>query len=134
MHLLNLTLGQFLAVFGSIAALTIALYLLDRSRRRQVVSSLRFWVAAEQPPVITRRRKIQQPWSLLLQLLSIALLLLAIAQLRFGAPCRRAARPRAHPGHFGVDGRLGDGADHPDGRGATARPAVHSRGCRRATA
>ena len=93
MHLLNLSLAQFLAVFGSVAALTIALYLLDRSRRRQVVATLRFWVAAEQPPVITRRRRIQQPWSLILQLLSIALLLLAIAQLRFGS---RAGAPREH--------------------------------------
>ncbi|HWQ54967.1 MAG TPA: VWA domain-containing protein [Bryobacteraceae bacterium] len=93
MHLLNLTLAQFLAVFGSVAAMTIALYLLDRSRRRQVVATLRFWMAAEQPPVITRRRRIQQPWSLILQLLSIALLLLAIGQLRFGS---RAGAPRDH--------------------------------------
>jgi hypothetical protein len=93
MHLLNLTLAQFLVVFGSVAAVTIALYLLDRSRRRQVVATLRFWMAAEQPPVITRRRRIQQPWSLLLQLLSIALLLLAIAQLRLGP---QAGTPRDH--------------------------------------
>ena len=93
MHLLNLTLGQFLAVFGPVAMVTIALYLLDRSRRRQVVATLRFWIAAEQPPVITRRRRIQQPWSLILQLVSIALLLLAIAQLRFGS---RAGAPRDH--------------------------------------
>jgi hypothetical protein len=85
MHLLNLSLAQFLAVFGSIAAVSVALYLLDRSRRRQVVSTLRFWVAAEQPAVAARRRHINQPWSLILQLASMALLLLAIAQLRFGA-------------------------------------------------
>lgn len=85
MHLLNLTLGQFLALFGSVSAVLLALYLLDRSRRRQVVSTLRFWVSAEQPTVVTRRRRIQQPFSLLLQLASVALLLLAIAQLRFGA-------------------------------------------------
>jgi len=86
MYLLNLTLFQFLAVMGSLGALSVALYLLDRSRRRQVVSTLRFWVAAEQPAVAARRRHINQPWSLLLQLLSMALLLLAIAQLRFGTP------------------------------------------------
>ena len=63
-----------------------ALYLLDRSRRRQVVSTLRFWVAAEQPAVAARRRHISQPWSLILQLVSMALLLLAIAQLRLGTP------------------------------------------------
>src|ERR1039457_6013565 len=93
MHLLNLTLGQFLALFGSVSAVMLALYLLDRSRRRQVVSTLRFWVSAEQPTVVARRRRIQQPFSLLLQLASIALLLLAIAQLRLGMP---ASAPRDH--------------------------------------
>ena len=93
MHLLNLTLGQFLALFGSMSAVMLALYLLDRSRRRQVVSTLRFWVSAEQPTVVARRRRIQQPFSLLLQLASMALLLLAIAQLRLGAP---ASAPRDH--------------------------------------
>src|SRR5512146_2548436 len=84
MYFLNLSLLQFLAVFGSISALAVALYLLDRSRRRQVVSTLRFWVAAEQPAAATRRRHISQPWSLILQLVSMALLLLAIAQVRLG--------------------------------------------------
>ncbi|MGP8244388.1 MAG: vWA domain-containing protein [Bryobacteraceae bacterium] len=86
MYFLNLSLAQFLAVFGSVAAISVALYLLDRSRRRQVVSTLRFWVAAEQPAAAARRHHIQQPWSLVLQLLGMALLLLAIAQLRFGTP------------------------------------------------
>ena len=85
MHLLNLSLFQFLAVFGSISALALALYLLDRSRRRQVVSTLRFWVSAEQPAAAARRRHISQPWSLILQLVSMALLVLAIAQLRLGS-------------------------------------------------
>jgi len=93
MHLLNLTLGQFLAVFGSVTALMLALYLLDRSRRRQIVSTLRFWVSADQPTVVDRRRRIQQPLSLVLQLVSMALLLLAIAQLRLGNP---AGAPRDH--------------------------------------
>src|SRR5579871_2081820 len=86
MYFLNLSLAQFGALFGSIAAVSIALYLLDRSRRRQVVSTLRFWISAEQPTVVARRRRIQQPWSLVLQLASMALLLLALAQLRFGTP------------------------------------------------
>src|ERR1039458_4198130 len=85
MYFLNLTLFQFAALFGSISAVSVALYLLDRARRKQVVSTLRFWVAAEQPAVDARRRRIQQPWSLILQLVSVALLLLAIAQLRVGA-------------------------------------------------
>src|SRR5690242_10725306 len=93
MYFLNLSLGQFLAVFTTLSGVMVALYLLDRSRRRQVVSTLRFWNTAEQPPVITRRKRIQQPISLILQLVSMALLLLAIAQLRFGTP---AGAPRDH--------------------------------------
>src|SRR6476659_10803323 len=88
MYLLNLSLFQFLAVFGAISAVSVALYLLDRARRKQIVSTLRFWVSAEQPAVAARRRRINQPWSLLLQLVSMALLILAIAQLRLGSPER----------------------------------------------
>ena len=85
MHLLNLTVIELVGILGSLSAFAVALYLLDRSRRRQVVSTLRFWHAAEQPPPAARRRRISQPWSLILQLLSMALLMLAIAQLRIGA-------------------------------------------------
>jgi hypothetical protein len=88
MYLLNLSLLQFIAVFGSLSAVAVALYLFDRSRRRQVVSTLRFWVAAEHPALASRRKHIQQPWSLLLQLAGMALLLLAVAQLRLGSPTR----------------------------------------------
>ena len=88
MYFLNLSFLQFLAVFGVISALSVALYLLDRSRRKLVVSTLRFWIAAEQPAVAARRRRVQQPWSLLLQLASMALLLLAIGQLRLGTPAQ----------------------------------------------
>src|ERR1019366_9148040 len=86
MYFLNLSLFQFAALFGSISAVSVALYLLDRSRRKQIVSTLRFWVASEQPTVAARRRHINQPWSLILQLVSMALLILALAQVRFGAP------------------------------------------------
>jgi hypothetical protein len=88
MYFLNLSLAQFLAIFGSVSAVAVALYLLDRSRRKQVVSTLRFWLAAENPAVAARRKRIQQPWSLILQLASMALLLLAIAQLRLGTPAQ----------------------------------------------
>ncbi|MDQ6666157.1 MAG: VWA domain-containing protein [Acidobacteriota bacterium] len=93
MFFLNLTLGQFLLLFGSISAISLVLYLLDRSRRRQVVSTLRFWVAAEKPTAVVRRKRVQQPLSLLLQLLSMLLLLLAIAQLRLGV---QGGKPRDH--------------------------------------
>ncbi len=88
MYFLNLSLMQFIAVFGSLSVFAVALYLLDRSRRRQIVSTLRFWVAADQPIAAARRKHIQQPWSLLLQLLGMALLVLAIAQLRLGSPAQ----------------------------------------------
>ncbi len=90
MEFLNLTLGQFVALFGTVAAFSVALYLLDRTRRKQVVSTLRFWVEPGKAAPVTRRSRIQQPFSLLLQLLGMALLLLAIAQFQFGG--RRNAR------------------------------------------
>lgn len=85
MFLLNLTLGQFLMLFGTTSAFVVALYLLDRSRRRQVVATLRFWAASQRPAETRRRRRIQQPLSLVLQLIGIALLLLALGQLRLGS-------------------------------------------------
>ena len=88
MYFLNLSLPQFLAILGAVSAFAVTLYLLDRSRRKLVVSTLRFWEAAELPVAVARRRHIQQPWSLILQLVSMALLLLAIAQLRIGAPAQ----------------------------------------------
>jgi hypothetical protein len=84
MEFLNLSLGQFLISFGVVTAVSVALYLLDRTRRRQVVSTLRFWVSPGQPAPVSRRRRIQQPLSLLLQLLGMASLLLAIAEFQFG--------------------------------------------------
>ena len=90
MYFLNLSLLQMLTVFGAVSAVSVALYLLDRSRRKQIVSTLRFWVAAEQPAVAARRRHINQPWSLLLQLASMALLLLAgLVLLLFGPRAQR---------------------------------------------
>jgi von Willebrand factor type A domain/Aerotolerance regulator N-terminal len=86
MYFLNLSVLQVLTVFGAVSAMSVALYLLDRSRRKQVVSTLRFWVPSEQPTVAARRRHINQPWSLILQLASMFLLLLALAQIRFGTP------------------------------------------------
>ena len=79
---------EFLAILGSLSGVVVALYLLDRMRKHHTVATLRFFAAAEKPPVLKHRRKLQQPWSLLLQLLSMLLLLLAIAQLRFGSPAR----------------------------------------------
>ncbi|MCS7316238.1 MAG: VWA domain-containing protein, partial [Bryobacteraceae bacterium] len=93
MFLLNLSLGQFLALLGAGSALLVALYLLDRSRRRQLVGTLRFWVAAQSAPESRRRRRLRQWPSLLLQWLTLLLLLAALAQPRLGS---RNPQPRDH--------------------------------------
>jgi hypothetical protein len=69
---------------GAISAGVVALYLLDRSKRRQVVATLRFWTAADSRTEMKHRKRIQQPWSLLLQLLSLLFLLIALAGPRLG--------------------------------------------------
>ncbi len=84
MSFLNLSLGELLGLAGAISAGVVALYLLDRSKRKQVVSTLRFWADADVRTQLKHRRKIQQPWSLLLEILSLIMLLLAIAGPRLG--------------------------------------------------
>ena len=84
MNFLNLSLGELAGLAGVISAGVLALYLLDRSKRRQVVATLRFWTAGTPQTDWKRKRRIQQPWSLVLQLLSIILLLLAVAGPRWG--------------------------------------------------
>jgi hypothetical protein len=88
MFFLNLSLPEFLGLLGSLSGVVVALYLLDRMRKKHTVSTLRFFALSDKPPVLKHRRKLQQPWSLILQLLSLLLLLLAIAQLRLGSPAR----------------------------------------------
>lgn len=90
MFFLNLTLPEFLALLGSLSGVVVTLYLLDRMRKKHTVPTLRFFAVSEQQPVLKHRRRVQQPWSLVLQLLSLLLLLLAIAQLRWGSPARAA--------------------------------------------
>jgi hypothetical protein len=84
MNFLNLGLGELLGLIGAISAGVVALYMLDRSKRRQVVSTLRFWTNADVRTELKHRRRIQQPLSLILQLVSLALLLAAIAGPRWG--------------------------------------------------
>jgi hypothetical protein len=84
MNFLNLGLGELLGLAGAISAGVVALYLLDRSKRRQVVATLRFWRSADVRTELKHRRRIQQPWSLVLQLISLALLLTAIAGPQIG--------------------------------------------------
>src|SRR5580704_676911 len=84
MSFLNLGLGELLGLIGAISAGVVALYLLDRSKRKQLVATLRFWADADIRTQLQHRRKIQQPWSLLLELVSLILLLAAIAGPRLG--------------------------------------------------
>jgi hypothetical protein len=84
MNFLNLSLGELAGLAGVISAGVLALYLLDRSKRRQIVATLRFWTAGAPQTDWKHKRRIQQPWSLVLQLLSIILLLLAVAGPRWG--------------------------------------------------
>ncbi len=89
MFFLNLTAGEFLTLFGALGGLITSLYLLDRSKRKKLVSTLRFWVPGLTLEEQHRRKRMRDPWSLLLQLMSLLLLLLAIAQLQWGTRERR---------------------------------------------
>ncbi|HWF47567.1 MAG TPA: VWA domain-containing protein [Bryobacteraceae bacterium] len=84
MFFLNLSLGEFLGLLGLVSGLVTALYLLDRAKRKKVVSTLRFWRPAVTADERQSRKRMREPWSLLLQLLGMMLLLLAIAQLQWG--------------------------------------------------
>ena len=88
MFLFNLSLPEFLALFGLLSSGVAALYLLDRVKKKHAVASLRFFTVVDKAPQYKHRRQLQQPWSLLLQIISLLLLLLAIAQLRLGARAR----------------------------------------------
>ena len=84
MNFLNLSFGELLGLAGIVSAGIVALYLLDRTKRKQVVATLRFWTAGKLPEELKHKRRVHQPWSLLLQVISMILLLLAIAGPRFG--------------------------------------------------
>ena len=60
MFFFNLSLGEFLALFTAAGAVVTALYLLDRSRRKVSVPTLRFWNEAKRPVESTSRRRIRQ--------------------------------------------------------------------------
>lgn len=92
MFFLNLGLGEFLTIFSAISASVVALYLLDRSRRRQTVATLKFWKPADMPSQVQQRKRITQPWSMLLQILGILFLLLALAGVRIGQQSTGATR------------------------------------------
>ncbi len=89
MFFLNLTAGEFFVLLGTLGGFITMLYLLDRTKRRKVVATLRFWTAGKALEQQQSRRRMREPWSLILQLISLLLLLLAIGQLQLGSPARR---------------------------------------------
>ena len=89
MFFLNLTSAEFFTILGALSAFIAALYLLDRTKRKNVVSTLRFWTPALTADHHQSRRRMREPWSLVLQLISLLLLLLAVAQLQWGTRDRR---------------------------------------------
>ncbi len=93
MFFLNLTAGEFFALLGALGGLVTALYLLDRAKRKKIVSTLRFWTSAVAAEEKQTRKRMRDPWSLILQLVSLCLLLLAIAQLQWGT---RESKGRDH--------------------------------------
>ncbi len=105
MFFLNLSLPEFLAILGSLSGVVVALYLLDRMRKHHTVATLRFFAAAEKPPVLKHRRKLQQPWSLLLQLISLLLLLAGHRAASPGIAGALLARSRADSRYLRLDGR-----------------------------
>ncbi len=90
MEFLGLSLFQFLAAATAVSAVVVALYFLDRRRRRVVVSSFRFWSDARMERHPLPQRRIQQPWSLLLQVLALLCLLGALADVRWTANALRS--------------------------------------------
>ena len=60
MNFLNLSFGELMALAGIISAGIVALYLLDRTKRRQVVATLRFWTAGKLPEELQHGRALRR--------------------------------------------------------------------------
>ncbi len=84
MFFLNLTGPEFVALLSALGGLITALYLLDHGKHRKVVSTLQFWVTRGPSEQRHARRKMHDPWSLVLQLASLLLLLLALSRVQWG--------------------------------------------------
>jgi Ca-activated chloride channel family protein len=71
-------------VWAALAGVALWLYLHHRRPQRRRVSTLRFW-ASVQPVSQPRRRKLREPWAFLAQILFLLLLVLALANPRWGS-------------------------------------------------
>jgi len=83
MNWLALSPAEIAVVWAGLAATALWLYLHHRRPRHQKVSTLRFW-ASVQPVSQPRRRKLREPWAFLAQILFLLLLVLALANPRWG--------------------------------------------------
>ena len=83
MNWLALSPLQIAGVWAALAGLALWLYLHHRRPQHRKVSTLRFW-ASVQPVSQPRRRKLREPWALAAQVLFLLLLVLALANPRWG--------------------------------------------------
>ncbi len=84
MNFLALSPVQVALVWAGLAAAALWLYLHHRRPQHRKVSTLRFW-ASVQPISQPRRRKLREPWAFLAQILFLLLLVLALANPRWGS-------------------------------------------------
>ncbi len=84
MNWLALSPAEIAVAWAGLAAAALWLYLHHRRPRRRKVSTLRFW-ASVQPVSQPRRRKLREPWAFLAQVLFLLLLVLALANPRWGS-------------------------------------------------
>jgi hypothetical protein len=83
MNWLALSPVEIAVVWAGLAAAALWLYLHHRRPQHRKVSTLRFW-ASVQPISQPRRRKLREPWAFLAQIAFLLLLVLALANPRWG--------------------------------------------------
>ncbi len=83
MNWLALSPAEIAVVWTGLTAAALWLYLHHRRPQHRKVSTLRFW-ASVQPIAQPRRRKLREPWAFLAQILFLLLLVLALANPRWG--------------------------------------------------
>jgi Ca-activated chloride channel family protein len=83
MNWLALSPVEIAAVWTALAASALWLYLQQRRPKHKKVSTLRFW-ASVQPASRPRRRKLREPWAFLAQIVFLLLIVLALANPRWG--------------------------------------------------
>jgi Ca-activated chloride channel family protein len=84
MNWLALSPLEVAVVWAGLVAMALWLYLHHRRPQHRKVSTLRFW-ASIQPISQPRRRKLREPWAFLAQILFLLLLVLALANPRWGS-------------------------------------------------